>query len=198
MPMREQGTVHPSRVAASMLFVATLTLATLATPVARADDPLPPPAPDNDPHTFCFGAGVGGDARENMRAAEWNALDPTQATVLHDDTCELTGSTETDVVWRVEDLPDDVLGANRCEDVDDTRCDQYYSRLDMAQIAVGNYDEVEETMVACHELGHTVRLPHGPRKRDCMITEHGYDPPLALRYRRYSDHHIYSHINIMF
>jgi hypothetical protein len=142
--------------------------------------------PDADPHGFCYSSSVGADARENISAAEWNAMDPTAVNVNFDSTCNLSGSGETDVVWRVGNLAPGVSGSTYCEDFD-TYCDQFYSTLDMAQIAVGSEDEIDETQTACHELGHTGGLSHGG-STDCMINS-ADTPPTDLQFRRYNQHH---------
>lgn len=145
--------------------------------------------PDADPHTFCFHSSVRSDARANIESAEWNALDPTSVNVDFNSTCDLKGRTETDVVWRQADLPNRRdQGETRCEDYDGQYCDQFYSAIDMSRAAVGDLDEIDETMTACHELGHTVGLTHGGSSTDCMAVR-GETPPTAMQFRRYGPHH---------
>lgn len=143
--------------------------------------------PDSDPHTYCYSSSVGSDAQPNMSDAEWDAMDPTAVNVDYNSTCDLSSSTETDVVWREGDLAGSRLGETYCEDFD-TYCDQSYATLDLPRIAVGSEDEIDETMVACHELGHTGGLTHGGSSTDCMA-DRGETPPTALQYRRYGGHH---------
>ncbi|NUT35333.1 MAG: hypothetical protein HOV79_19950 [Hamadaea sp.] len=150
--------------------------------------------PDSDPHTYCYSSSVGSDARPNIEAAEWDALDPTAVNVDYNSSCDLSSSTETDVVWRQANLAAGVSGSTYCEDFD-TYCDQFYVTLDMAQIAVGSEDEIDETQTACHELGHSAGLTHGG-STDCMINSPD-TPPTALQFRRYNDHHK-SHLTAWF
>jgi len=155
--------------------------------------------PDANPHGYCFSSSVGPDAKPNMTDAEDNALEPTNANVTFDSSCNLSGTGETDVVWRVGDLAPGVLGHNYCEDFDGSYCDQYYNTLDMTEIAIGIDDEIDETSIACHELGHSVGLTHGGGSDDCMVGRASHDPPTELKYRRYgSGHHIPDHINAWF
>ena len=79
-----------------------------------------------------------------MSDAEWDAMDPTAVNVDYNSTCDLSSSTETDVVWREGDLAGSRLGETYCEDFD-TYCDQFYVTLDLPRIAVGSEDEIDET-----------------------------------------------------
>lgn len=143
--------------------------------------------PDSDPHSYCYSSSVGSDIKSGMSNAEWNAMDPTQVNVNYNSSCDLSSSTETDVVWRQGNLASGVSGSTYCEDFD-RYCDQYYLTLDRGQINVGSYDEIDETQTACHELGHSAGLSHGGNSADCMINS-ASTPPTALQYRRYGGHH---------
>ncbi len=148
--------------------------------------------PDPDPHGFCYFSSVSDDLKSGITAAEWNALDPAQANVNYDSSCNLSGSGETNVVWRQGNLANGTTGQEICEDYDGSYCDQYYLTVDLAEVNEGSNDERDEEQTACHELGHSVGLSHA--SNDCMMSG---EPPADLQYRRYSDHHR-SHINNWF
>ena len=150
--------------------------------------------PDADPHTYCYSSSVGSDLRENIENAEWNAMDPTAVNVNYQSSCDLSSSSETDVVWRQAALSG-AYGSTYCEDFDN-HCDQFYSTLDLAAINVGANDEIDQTQTACHELGHTGGLTHGGSSGDCMINS-GDNPPTDVQYRRYGEHHR-SHLTAWF
>lgn len=139
--------------------------------------------PDSNPHGFCYDASVTADLKSGIQEAEWDALNPTHATVTFDSSCQFTGSGETDVVWFELELPG-LDGKAPCEDYDNGRCDQYY-----AQIDDDVNGELDESQTACHELGHTVGLSHG--SWDCMA---GDPPNSQTKWRRYGTHHT-DHIN---
>ncbi len=174
-----------------LVLAASLTL-TLGTALAAAADPWGTNTqdtgahPDSDPHTYCYSSSAGADIRENISNMMWDAMDPTAVNVDYNSDCDLSGDTETDVVWRQGNLAS-ATGSTYCEDFD-TRCDQFYSTLDLAAIDVGDYDETDQSQTACHELGHTGGLTHGGSSTDCMINT-GDTPPTDLQYRRYGDHH---------
>lgn len=151
--------------------------------------------PDADPHGFCYSSSVGSDIKSGIREAEWSAMDPTQVNVNYDSSCKLSGSGETDVVWRQGNLRSGVSGQTYCEDFDG-HCDQYYLTLDRGEINRGSHDEIDEAQTACHELGHSGGLTHGGSSADCMINS-GATPPTAVRYRRYGGHHT-NHLNNWF
>lgn len=168
-------------------------------PVAGADewgtgDSSTGAHPDADPHTFCYFSSVTEDMKSGIREAEWEALDPTQADVNFISSCNLSGSGETDVVWRQGSLSVD--GSSFCEDFDGSNCDQYYVTLDAGNINVGSNDEIDESQTACHELGHTAGLSHGGTS-DCMINASLSTPPTEVQFRRYNQHHR-DHINAWF
>jgi hypothetical protein len=145
--------------------------------------------PDADPHTYCYGSGLASGAKPNIDAAEWDALDPTAANADYQSSCDLSSSTETDVVWFTGNLSSGVRGEEYCEDYD-THCDQFYATLDLGQIDGDDADhpEMGETKSACHELGHTAGLTHHDDGNDCM--DSGPLVSTDLQYRRYSSHHI--------
>ena len=156
--------------------------------------------PDENPHTFCFSSTVGADLQYNVREAEYNALrDDTDADVAFVSSCNWDGYQETDGVWRNVDLAGQTTGSTPCQSwengVVQGQCDQYYINLDGPEIRVGEYDEIDETQTACHELGHAVGLTHGGD--DCTIST-GPTPPTDPRYRRYGSHHRGDHINVWF
>lgn len=148
--------------------------------------------PDGATHNYCYFASVNSDLREAIAEAMWSALDPTHATVDFFSSCKLSGSGETDVVWREANL-DGAAGQEICEDYDNgDHCDQYYLTLDHTAINAGSNDEIDEAQTACHELGHSVGLTHGGSSSDCMINDGS--PPSDVQYRRYGSHHR-GHIN---
>jgi hypothetical protein len=59
-------------------------------------------------------------------------------------------------------------------------------------------DEIDQTITTCHEFGHTAGLSHGSTQDDCMENVSTSNPPNALKWRRYSAHHIDDHINPWF
>jgi hypothetical protein len=150
--------------------------------------------PDSDPHTFCYSEyQVAEGAKPNIREAEWNALDPTQANVDFTSSCDFYGGTETDVVWHTGALSGDTQGYYFCEDFD-TYCDQAYTYLDLAEINEGPWDEADQSQTACHELGHTAGLTHGGNSEDCMVNGLPND---EVQWQRYGSHHE-DHINNWF
>ncbi|MGH3357199.1 MAG: hypothetical protein ACRDO7_00245 [Nocardioidaceae bacterium] len=154
--------------------------------------------PDEDPHTFCFGGSLGDDAAGNVSSAENRALDPTQARVRFNVSCDLSGRSETDVVWRQGNLPPRTTGRTFCQDHESSgnQCDQFYATLDMRLIRVGPHDEIDTTGTVCHELGHSAGLSHGDHKSDCMQST-GTQAPTVKKFRRYGKHHR-GHINRWF
>ncbi len=121
----------------------------------------------------------------------------TDATVLYKDDCVYTGDSETDVVWLTRNLPGTRRGETFCDSFHlNGNCDQFYSALDLAQIAQGSSNELDETKTACHELGHTVGLTHHDEtKWKCMMS--GEPPNAKPRWKYYSDHHV-GHIDDWF
>ena len=156
--------------------------------------------PDPDPHTYCFSSSVpaSSDLRENIGYAEWNAMDPTGVNVNGPESCDLSSGTETDVVWRQVNLANNTLAETPCEDYDGSYCDQYYINMDLPEINEGNNDERDQTITACHELGHSGGLSHGSTQNDCMENVSTINPPADIKYRRYSSHHINDHLNPWF
>lgn len=156
------------------------------------------PHPDGSFHSWCWGNGVDSDLHNNVINVEDNALDgPTQATEDFHTNCNYSSSTETDVVWFTENLPAGTRGRNFCENFEGGVCDQNYTSLDLAEIAIGDNDELDETKTACHELGHSVGLTHGAAD-DCMINgERPVRPAYDVTFERYNPHHI-GHIDAWF
>jgi hypothetical protein len=154
--------------------------------------------PDGGVHGYCRSSSVGSDAIPNISDAELYSLDvPTDTRVTFDSVCNLSGTSETDVVWRQQDLAGYTMGSTFCEDIDGDYCDQYYVQLDMPQIAVGDNDEIDQTMIACHELGHSVGLTHYT-SQDCLANRGtNTNPPTGIQYRQYDGHHR-DHINLWF
>lgn len=154
--------------------------------------------PDEDPHSYCYASSVPSGLRDQIYNAQWNALDPTEVNVDYHSTCTLSGSSETDVYWREENLSG-LYGKAPCNDYEtfSNQCDQYHVTLDRAAIDVGTDDGIHRTIVACHELGHTAGLSH--RDGNCMRATTPDNPPTELKYRRYDPyHHIPDHINPWF
>lgn len=158
--------------------------------------------PDEDPHSYCLGSSVSADLEENIDAAAWNALDPTQVNVNYSSTCQLTGAGETDVVWTQGNIASGALAWTDCDDYESdpptNQCDQNYVRVDLATVNQGVDDEIDQTITTCHEFGHTAGLSHGSTQDDCMENVSTSNPPNALKWRRYSAHHIDDHINPWF
>jgi hypothetical protein len=157
--------------------------------------------PDGGSHTWCWGSGFDTALRDNVNSSMNNALGgPTDANVAFQSSCNLSGTSETDVVWFDGNLPAGIRGQTFCEDFDGGNCDQNYITLDPAEINIGSNDEADTTKTACHELGHSVGLTHGSgggdgTANDCMYS--GERPNLNLQYERYSAHHR-GHINAWF
>lgn len=147
--------------------------------------------PDSDPHTYCLGPVDVEELSANIASAEWDALDPTEANVDYQTTCDLSSNTETDVVWTSGALSGNTRGVAYCEDFD-TYCDQFYVKLDIAEINEDTNDEADQTKTACHELGHTAGLTHTAQYGDCMIS--GERPSLDVKWARYAPHHKDPHI----
>jgi hypothetical protein len=141
------------------------------------------------------------DLYENVQYILYESVDPTHVNVNqqsndpHDDTCDYSGGTETDMVWWTNHFSGGTRGRAYCEDYDDGRCDQFYVELDMLEIAEGTNDEQDEDKTVCHEAGHTLGLTHGTPD-DCMISGERPQPTMA-RHEHYNDHHVY-HINNWF
>lgn len=156
--------------------------------------------PDEDPHTYCLGSSVVTGLKPNIYEAEWDALDPTQANVNFHSSCTLSGTSETDVVWTQSNLVNGVLAQTSCDNFEilSGECDQNYIKFDFDEVNEGNDDEIDQTITTCHELGHTAGLSHGSTQDDCMENVSTINPPTALKWRRYSSHHINDHINPWF
>lgn len=134
-------------------------------------------------------------AHNNIRNASNNSLaGPTDASVSFE-SCDYSGSGETDVVWDTANLSNGTRGRAWCEDFDNGKCDQFYAELDIAEINKGSNDEYDATKTACHELGHTVGLTHYPSGWRCMVS--GEVPSTATAWRRYNADHR-GHINDWF
>lgn len=185
---------------AGVLISCTATVALVASTLTASADPWGTGGsntgahPDPDPHGYCYSSSVGSDLKSGIFEAEWKAMDPTQVNVDKDSSCKLSGTGETDVVWRQGALSGTVRGETSCEDFDGNRCDQNYLTLDLAEINKGSNDEIDEAKTACHELGHSGGLTHGGAS-DCMLS--GEVPSTAVKYRRYNAHHI-GHLNAWF
>lgn len=153
--------------------------------------------PDEGPHTYCYSSSVGSDMRQNVGWIEGGALrHGTQASVIRHSSCNWTGYQETDAVWQNVNLTPGVSGVTPCQSwengVVQSQCDQYYVKVDMAEVRRGSHDERDESQTICHELGHANGLTHGGASEDCMISTS--EPPPALQWRRYGTHHRW-HIN---
>ncbi len=149
------------------------------------------PHPDGSSHSFCYTSTItsASGIAPNIVDAEYDALEgPAVTNVTYHSVCDPIGSTETDVVWRRDNLGGSTTGSTTCDDFNNGICDQAYITLDQAQIHVGGEDEIDETQTACHELGHTGGLTHGSVDSDCMINS-ADTPPTGLQYRRYGTHH---------
>ncbi len=148
---------------------------------------------DTSLHTYCFSSAFDDALKDNAKAAMNNAL--AEQTVMTVDlvSCEST----TDVRWRDADLPGGTRGTYACTSPTDPQpgdtCFASTVTLDPAELNEGTNDQEDKTKTACHEVGHSVGLQHGDNKSDCMIN--GELPSLDIQWRRYSDHHIFDHIN---
>lgn len=111
--------------------------------------------------------------------------------------CTLSGTSETDVVWTQANLVNGILAQTSCDNFDilSEQCDQNYIKIDWDEVNEGNNDEIDQTITTCHELGNTAGLSHGSTQNDCMENVDSINPPTALKWRRYSSHHINDHIN---
>lgn len=153
------------------------------------------PIPDGGTHRYCWGAGFNSGLHDNATFAMQQSLDAdTDATVEHQ-ACDYTAP-GTDVVWLDADLPGSTRGQSVCFVFNTNgRCDRNHVTLDPAQLNLSADPQGNRTKTACHEVGHTVGLRHGPgggdgRFDDCMVSG---ESTLV----RYSSHHR-GHINAYF
>lgn len=173
---------------------------------AQADEWGPVVAPDvlfytdNSTLTYCFTQGF--DPFRAVGDYAMSTIDSTTDLVSQFPTtpqnCEFR---ETDIWWLNFNLPAGVRGRAVCQWVaswDDTLCKSDDLQIDIAEIDIGNFDWEDRRKTACHELGHAVGLQHGTSSGagSCMIL--GEIPNTNLQYRRYSSHHINSHINVRY
>jgi hypothetical protein len=140
--------------------------------------------PDGGSHWYCYGTGFDTDLEYNADWAMEQSLESqTDAVSQYRATCNFW----VDVTFLDAALNPGVLGTTSCEDWDPVRyeCGASDVRLDPAQINVGVNDDYHQSMIACHEVGHSVGLAHA--NNDCMGGQEP-DPNDATDYH-YSAHH---------
>jgi len=176
-------------------FVAALTLAATASPVLGDEfgtsDGDTGPFADSAIHEYCWGPGFDAALKDNATAAFVN-LDAQ--TDMSDSFLPVCNVTTTDVWWFDADLPGTVRGQYKCVTwvVFDSICNSSDITLDPAQINIGDFDQLDTTKSACHEVGHSVGLTHITGGDDCMMN--GQIPNENAQYQRYNAHHV-GHIN---
>lgn len=151
--------------------------------------------PDGGNHTWCTVSLSSTDITWLSEVSNSSLGNQTDAFVVRELSCDLDSGTETDVVWRADNLEGSVRGKTFCEDYDNGFCDQSYAYIDFNAIsdAGGPYEaNVKKTM--CHELGHSVGLSHGTTYGGCMVSG---KVTSDLSYRRYASHHV-AHVNDWF
>lgn len=155
--------------------------------------------PDPGPHTWCYGPSW--PAGNNTAGyAESNLANQTYAGPSYQATCNLDGSSQTDVKWGTDDLAGGDRGQARCAVLASSgNCDRNNVTIDFPQINIGDNDEADQWKTTCHELGHTTGLTHGVINTtyydDCMMS--GEIPGTATKWHQYNGHHI-NHINAWF
>lgn len=93
---------------------------------------------------------VDSSGRRAIRGTLVNSYDTTDLDARFTDPV-YTGESETDIIYRVRDLPGTAVGFTFCNDaVSDTKCDQHYV----------TFQNQPERPLACHETGHGVGLLH--------------------------------------
>ena len=109
---------------------------------------------DNATLTAFFGQSMSAGGESNTRATLNDSYTTTALNVSYPSTVVLTGSAETDIVYRVDasQVPSGFIGWTYCDDaVSLYQCDQHYV-----------YFEFQPSItLACHETGHAVGLTHG-------------------------------------
>lgn len=105
---------------------------------------------DNAALTVYRQASVRASGKRNIRTTLNNSYDTTDLDVRFTRPV-YTGSAETDVIYRVRDVPGTAVGITFCNDaVTDTKCDQHYV----------TFQNQPGRAIACHETGHAVGLLH--------------------------------------
>lgn len=152
--------------------------------------------PDVGPHTWCFGPSwPNGNMTANYAAS--NLANQTYAGPSYVATCNLDGTSQTDVKWGADDLPGTERGLTRCAVVASSgHCDRNNLTLDFPELNEGTNDEADQWKTTCHELGHSTGLTHGTINTtyydDCMMR--GEIPGTAVKWHQYNQHHI-NHVN---
>lgn len=191
---------------ACMAALATL-VAVVAVPTqAQADEWGPVVAPgvlfytDNSTLTYCFTEGF-----DNFQAVgnyAMSVLDSTtDITSQFPTTPEFCEFSQTDVWWWSSNLPAGVRGRTTCQLVapwDGTICQGHEVFMDFAELDIGSLDWEDRRKTACHELGHVVGLQHNTANATGSCLINGEIPNANLQFRRYSAHHINSHINVRY
>jgi len=110
-------------------------------------------------------ASVGTIGKQQIRTTLDSSYNATDLTVRYEDPPVYTGPAETDIIYRVRDVPGTAIGITFCNDaVTETKCDQHYV----------TFQRQPAVPIACHETGHAVGLLH-PGDADPRVSEDGLD-----------------------
>lgn len=120
---------------------------------------------DNSRLTAYRQRSVGSSGSRQIRSTLVNSYNTTDLAVRFTRP-SYEGDSETDIIYRVRNVPGEAIGATHCNDaVSDTRCDQHYV----------TFDDQPGRALACHETGHAVGLLHPTEA----------DPPRGRRSSRF-------------
>jgi hypothetical protein len=110
---------------------------------------------DNSSLTYGYDSSVTPDQRTVYQSVLNNQYNPTDLSVSFDSTPVLTGSSETDIVYKTGNPGAGANGTTWCDDaVSGSQCDQHYIVVTSSRIT-------STSGTPCHETGHAVGLTHG-------------------------------------
>lgn len=150
---------------------------------------------DNATHTFCYASGVGADYKSEFSAA-MTTLSSTDMYVDYDSNCDfqtdvaLKEISSSVVVWR---------GQAECTVWESSSvCSHSIVTLNRFQLSTA----FQARKTSCHEIGHTVGLPHynpgNPgtgNTNGCMVSGAVSESSV---WHNYSSHERYGHINALY
>ncbi len=190
-------------VAIALLTTPAATLIPQSPAIADTDDPIG--TPDDNPHSYCWGANLDnfekGEINDQMLWTENN----TDVVKHWDSTCAFGSGDKTDMHMMDVNIPElGVRGQAFCTSHNlSGSCNRFDVQLDTGEIgAQGGPYTANVRKTICHEIGHTLGLDHYSKnpdwsspvegQHDCMISGATSD---NVTWRTYGEHHINDHIN---
>lgn len=155
--------------------------------------------PDPGPHTYCIASSVSADLRTAINNSAAEAINASTQAVAQIENCNIsTPSSQTDVVWAESSAtPTGTYGLSTCAKyaVTTGNCDRSTATAYSYSYNLSPYPNRFRNMIACHEFGHTMGLTHTNDYGGvhCMAT--GVLRSDAVGWRRFTDHHVTTHIN---